>query len=228
MTRLFSGRAARVIACAALAATSLTGCSLFTGEKAAPAKPATDGTVAVAGYDGKQPSGLNPSPGMLAPSPDLFPGMEQNTEAGAFKALEYWHYAYNYAMVTGDTSYARAITGPDCSFCGESLDDVVKHHRTRGYFTAAKLSFSNPEVVTQGDETRYVVDGAYEGRRYVDVAKGGEQEVAPYKFLIAARMEYRDGRWLVQAQDLGQIDPQDADKGEAPSQEEGPQEGAEK
>ncbi|MGQ4537170.1 DUF6318 family protein [Dermabacteraceae bacterium P7074] len=165
-------------------------------EKPDPDDPQVTG-LPRADYDGSGPSGIYKGIPPAPPDPADFPGMNENTDAGAIQTLKYWDMAYNYAAATGNVSYAQKYSAKECESCKSALDNVVTKHKKGDYAKTLISDYTDQGKANLPEGETYYLRADY--RDYLDVSKKDPSGklIKKHSYIIAAFMKYDGKKWTV-------------------------------
>ncbi|MGQ4548427.1 DUF6318 family protein [Dermabacteraceae bacterium P13077] len=168
-------------------------------EKPDPDDPQVTG-LPRADYDGSRPSGIYKGIPPTPPDPADFPGMNENTDAGAIQTLKYWDTAYNYAIATGNVSYARKHSAPTCTTCTELLENIIKRHKEGAYGKGRVIEHFESEVKVVDGVKGYYIYGQSHGFTLVKLGKSNKPD--GYRtYLRLATMEHDGAKWNLSEMD---------------------------
>ncbi|MGQ4575344.1 DUF6318 family protein [Dermabacteraceae bacterium P7006] len=165
-------------------------------EKPDPNDPQVTG-LPRADYDGSGPSGIYKGIPPAPPDPTDFPGMNENTDAGAIQTLKYWDTAYNYAAATGNISYAQKYSAKECESCKSALDNVVTKHKKGDYAKTLISDYTDQGKADLPEGKTYYLRADY--RDYLDISKEfpAGKKIDKFPYLLAAYMAYREEGWVI-------------------------------
>ncbi|MGQ4537168.1 DUF6318 family protein [Dermabacteraceae bacterium P7074] len=154
-----------------------------------------------ADYDGSGPSGIYKGIPPAPPDPADFPGMNEDTDAGAIQTLKYWDTALNYAIATGDVSYARKYNASECEDCTEYLDKVINKHKEGTYGKNRRIKHLDFEIKMEADNKVYYLYGESKGLVAVEKGKKPSPPSGEYDYVRAGIMRHTGSQWLITAMD---------------------------
>lgn len=121
---------------------------LVTAALAGCAKPAPDPTpTSTSTSSSPTPSETSPAP---TPGPTPPPKPEawtRNDDTGALAAAQYFMDLFVYANATGDLTDWDAVSGPNCSFCQNTHEDITSVYGGGGRIDGAEATFTDAQVV---------------------------------------------------------------------------------
>ncbi|MGQ4506565.1 DUF6318 family protein [Dermabacteraceae bacterium P9123] len=165
-------------------------------EKPDPDDPQVTG-LPRADYDGSGPSGIYKGIPPAPPDPADFPGMNENTDAGAIQTLKYWDMAMSYSIATGDISYAKKYTSNECDNCIATLSNIVSQHKRGIYGKSKSITHSDASVGLEKGRKVYYVTSDVEGFSAVEDRGKTQSEAKDELYRFAAYMDYRNNQWQV-------------------------------
>ncbi|MGQ4560288.1 DUF6318 family protein [Dermabacteraceae bacterium P7054] len=154
-----------------------------------------------ANYDGSGPSGIYKGIPPAPPDPANFPGMNENTDAGAIQTLKYWDAAYNYAAATGNISHAQKYSSKECESCKSALDNVVAKHKKGDYAKTLISDYTDQGKANLPEGETYYLRADY--RDYLDISKENPSGkiIKKHSYILAAFMKHNGEKWLIQLVD---------------------------
>ncbi|MGQ4493947.1 DUF6318 family protein [Dermabacteraceae bacterium P13095] len=164
-------------------------------EKPDPDDPQVTG-LPRADYDGSGPSGIYKGIPPAPPDPADFPGMNENTDAGAIQTLKYWDTALNYAIATGDVSYARKYSASECEECKNLLTTVIERHKEGKYGKNQVTEYFESEVENIDNTKHYFIYGQTHGFVLMEKSKEGPPD-GYSTYYREATMNHNGQIWLV-------------------------------
>ncbi|MGQ4568301.1 DUF6318 family protein [Dermabacteraceae bacterium P9123] len=148
-------------------------------------------------YDGSGPSGIYKGVPPTPPDPADFPGMNENTDAGAIQTLKYWDTAYNYAIATGDVGRLRQYSAQECSKCTESIDLIINKHKEGTYGKGGVYEFEKSEIDESDKIKAYYIHVKVKNFSVVTRDRPSPSENRPSIYVRGAYMKHDGEQWLV-------------------------------
>ena len=142
--------------------------------------------------------------------PQRSPAMDQEDEAGAEAAAEYFMELSGYAVRSQDLSEFEALCDAESIYCKAVIDEVRADVSAGNYTVGGDTSFSVDSVDPPGENPFYVVWGtldrtpfvAYDAGGHVIYQSDGDNSL---EFAVAAQYD-ADGRWIFRGAQAGAED----------------------
>lgn len=137
------------------------------------------------------------SRGLRAPKQSDFPGIDQQTEEGAYAAAAYYWTAHYYALATDDTAPLRQVLDLEaCEACNKVVDSIESNARQARVTPLPTIM--NEQFALAKEGSTWIV--RYEFRRsvtttYVKGAPIVQREEADVEAYVA--LEWQNGQWRV-------------------------------
>lgn len=132
------------------------------------------------------------------PIPEAPWNIDEQSEAGAEAALEYWWELIEYARLSGDTQPAKDMASEGCSGCLAQTKSIDEAFEADMWFADVSVDVTRTELVRQEDSKytgKLVVDTSdYDG--YESDGEHHRVQGTPSQIWSAA-LSYSDGAWAV-------------------------------
>lgn len=146
------------------------------------------------------------------PSRADFPGIDDETEAGAKAATTYLFAVYAYMIGTGDTSAWRELMDPSCEECMRFADNAEQLHAAGGWIVGGEITLSDEKVTltkgngaSDGATTTAMVEAAFHEApaKLIDdpTREPATRGASQGKFSVGLR--FVDGHWRVTSMAVG-------------------------
>lgn len=139
--------------------------------------------------------------------PERPAAMDNDDEAGARAAAEYFMAVYGYAIRSQDTAEFQQLCDPESLFCGAVIDLVRSDIEAGNITVGGEMTFSPTQVDPPGERPFYVVWGTLDRTSFVTYDLGGSliyesggDDGTGFGVVVEAQSE---GEWIVREAEGG-------------------------
>ncbi|MCT1867161.1 DUF6318 family protein [Dermabacter sp. p3-SID358] len=140
-----------------------------------------------------------------------YPGIDDESEAGAKSTATYLFAVYAYMIGTGDTAAWRELMDPSCEECMRFADNAEQLHASGGWIVGGEITLSDEKVTltkggaSDGDATTAKVEATFHEApaKLIDdpTREPATRGASSGKFTVG--MHFVEGRWRVTSMAVG-------------------------